>query len=332
MKDKNLFRSVGDSQQLFGIKDYTFNEGKAKNVRALEMYNSEGIQMTVLPDRGMDIASLSYKGKNLSFLSKTGIVSPAFFVENSSIGFFKNFFAGFLTTGGLSYMGAPCYDNGQELGLHGTISNTPAYNVSYFNNYSDGILLGVTGKVKEAQVFGEHLILTRTISYDENANSIYIQDKIKNYSFEPAPFMILYHMNFGFPFLSPDLEIKIPSKKITPRDKDSVLQNYKTVSKPIDQKVEEVFFHEMLPDEKGNVAVTLSNSKLGVGVELTYPYEELPYLTQWKSMKSGEYALGIEPGNYNVMGRSDAKEKDRLIYLDSMEEKNICLKIRLFDI
>ena len=63
MKDKNLFRSVGDSQQLFGIKDYTFNEGKAKNVRALEMYNSEGIQMTVLPDRGMDIASLSYKGK-----------------------------------------------------------------------------------------------------------------------------------------------------------------------------------------------------------------------------------------------------------------------------
>lgn len=49
-------------------------------------------------------------------------------------------------------MGAPCYDNGQELGLHGTISNTPAYNVSYFNNYSDGILLGVTGKVKEAQV------------------------------------------------------------------------------------------------------------------------------------------------------------------------------------
>ena len=34
-----------------------------------------------------------------------------------------------------------------------------------------------------------------------------------------------------------------------------------------------------------------------IGVRLTYENENLPVLVQWKSMRSGDYALGIEPAN-----------------------------------
>ncbi|MFL2124382.1 aldose 1-epimerase family protein [Marinilactibacillus psychrotolerans] len=323
---------MGDLKQIAGIKDYTFNEGKAKHVRALELYSSGGLELTVLPDRGMDIVSLKYKGINISYLSKTGIVSPEYFSEDGVKGFFKNFYAGFLTTGGLSYMGAPSCVDGRKLGLHGVISNTPAYNVCYTDNYFKEDSLVVTGKVKEAEVFGNHLILTRKIKYDKKKSTIYIHDNIKNLNYEKSSFMILYHINFGYPFLSPDLNINIPSKKVISRDKNSVIEKYSTISEPSPHKKEEVFFHKMNPDKNDTVKITLKNTKLKIGIEITYLYKDLPYLTQWKSMKSSEYVLGIEPGNYNVLGKRDAIEKNKLTYLKPLEEKNIKLKIRFFDI
>lgn len=329
---KDILRRIGQIEQLSGVKDYTFNEGKAKNVRALEMYTSEGLNMTVLPDRGMDIASLKYKGINISYLSKTGIVNPQFFVEDGSKGFFRNFYAGFLTTGGLSYMGASSHFKGRELGLHGMISNVPAYNVSYLNNIFEDISLEVKGKVKEAEFFGDYLVLTRSIQHNKKENTIYINDNIKNHNFEPSSFMILYHMNYGYPFLSPDLEIDIPTSKVVARDKNSVIKNHESITEPVDDAIEEVFFHEVIPDEKGIVKIRLNNYKLGIGVEISYSYLELPYLTQWKSMKSGEYVLGIEPGNYNVKGKDHAQKNSALTYLNPLEEKKISLKIKLIDL
>lgn len=330
--DKSILKKVGDLQQVAGIKDYTFNEGKAKGVRALEIFSSGGLDLTILPDRGMDIVSLKYKGVNISYLSKTGIVSPKYFVEDEAKGFFRNFSAGFLTTGGLSYMGAPSYVNGRKLGLHGLISNTPAYNVYYTDNYFNEGLLQVIGKVKEAEFFGEHLVLTRKIKYCAKEKTIYINDKVTNYNFEKSSFMILYHINFGYPFLSPDLEINIPTQNIVPRDINSIKKDYNTITNPIHDKKEEVFFHELKTDQNKIVNITLKNTKLKIGIEITYLHKDLPYLTQWKSMKSSEYVLGIEPGNYNVLGKHDAIKKDELTYLKPLEEKNIALKIRFFDI
>lgn len=280
----------------------------------------------------MDIVSLKYKGINISYLSKTGIVSPEYFIEDDVKGFFRNFSAGFLTTGGLSYMGAPSYVDGRKLGLHGVISNTPAYNVCYIDDFSKEDSLIVSGKVKEAEVFGNHLILTREIKYDKKKNTIYINDNIKNLNYEKSSFMILYHINFGYPFLSPDLDINLPSKNTISRDENSVKENYSTITEPSPYKKEEVFFHEMISDKNDTVNITLKNTKLKIGVEITYLYKDLPYLTQWKSMRSSEYVLGIEPGNYNVLGKRNAIENRKLTYLNPLEEKNIKLKVRFFDL
>lgn len=79
LSKRKILKYVGDSSQIFGTKDYTLNGGKSHGVRAIDVKNGSGLEFTVLPDRCMDIGWLSYKGKNLSYISKTGIVSPQYY-------------------------------------------------------------------------------------------------------------------------------------------------------------------------------------------------------------------------------------------------------------
>lgn len=76
LSKREILKYIGDFSQLFGTKEYTLHGGKAEGVRAVDVKNGSGLEFTVLPDRCMDIAWLSYKGNNLSYISKTGIVSP----------------------------------------------------------------------------------------------------------------------------------------------------------------------------------------------------------------------------------------------------------------
>lgn len=76
---ESVQKYTGDHRQLFGIKSYTFDEGREKGVKAFEVDTGAGLRFTVLPDRCMDIAYAQFKGKNLAYMTKAGIVSPFFY-------------------------------------------------------------------------------------------------------------------------------------------------------------------------------------------------------------------------------------------------------------
>jgi len=59
---REILKYVGDLSQMLGTRDYTLNGGKAQGVRAIDVRNGAGLEFTVLPDRCLDIAWLSYKG------------------------------------------------------------------------------------------------------------------------------------------------------------------------------------------------------------------------------------------------------------------------------
>ena len=194
-KKREILKYVGDSSQLFSVKDYTLNGGKAAGTRAIDIKNALGLEFTVLPDRGMDIAWTSYKGINLSYISKTGIVAPQYFNE-SGIAFLRSFYGGMLTTCGFMNVGSPCEDNGENLGLHGRISNTPAEEVYAGTEWIEDVpVMKVKGKVREARVFGENIRLEREISCNCSENKITISDTVENYGFKKEPLMLLYHFN-----------------------------------------------------------------------------------------------------------------------------------------
>ncbi|MGI6749839.1 MAG: DUF4432 family protein [Atribacter sp.] len=57
----------------------------------------------------------------------------------------------------------------------------------------------VQGKIREASVFGEKLVLYRKIMSRLGEKTIFIEDEVVNEGWSESPFMILYHVNVGLP-------------------------------------------------------------------------------------------------------------------------------------
>lgn len=330
---RDILKYVGDTSQLFGVKDYTLRGGKADGVRAVDVRNGSGLEFTVLPDRGLDIAYLSYKSVNFSYISKTGVVAPQYFYE-PGLGFLRSFYAGFLTTCGLTYMGAPNNDNGEELGIHGRISNTPAEEVYAGTEWINGApVMKVKGRMREARLFGENIVLEREIFTCYGENKLYINDSIENYGFSDEPLMILYHFNLGYPILSSKSYMVSPSVKVTPRDEEAArgTADCSRFQMPTPGYREQVFYHELKADEEGKTFAALINPIRELGVAVRLNKNQLGRLTQWKQMGEGEYVLGIEPCNCAVEGRAKARREGTLEFIKPGEVRKFNLEIEILE-
>lgn len=147
--------------------------------------------------------------------------------------------------------------------------------------------------------------------------------------------MLLYHMNAGYPFLCEDSEIMIPSRKVTPRDDTSAMNAAKwdKMETPKDNEPEYVFLHDMAADRVGNTFAAIVNSKLGIGLKIEYNLKELPYFMQWKSIASGDYAVGLEPANSSVYGKPYHIRENSLHQMEPLatEKKRIVLTFLVGD-
>lgn len=330
---RELLKYTGDYQQVLGVRDYTLNGGKAQGVRAIDVRNGSGLEFTVLPDRGMDIAWLSYRGTNCSYISKTGIVAPQYYSDDG-IDFLRSFHAGFLTTCGLRNVGSPGVDDGEELGLHGRISHTPAEEVCYGTEWIGGQpVISLKGRLREARLFGENIILSREISCICGKNKIKITDTVENCGFRREPLMLLYHFNLGYPLLDENSCFEIPSRAVRARDEEAEkgISTYKAFQKPTPGYAEQVFYHDLKSDSQGNTCAALLNDGLEMGAVIRFNRQQLFNLTQWKQAGEGEYVLGIEPCNCYVMGRRNAREQGVLEYIDPGEIRSFELEVEFVE-
>jgi len=332
-KKRQLLKYVGDFSQLFGIKEYYLAGGKAKGVKAFDVRNGSGLEFTVLADRCLDIAGLSFKGTNCSYISKTGIVAPEYYDENG-IGFLRSFHAGFLTTCGLRNVGVPCEDNGETFSLHGRISNTPGEEICAATEWIDDVpVLTISGKMREARLFGENLILGRKITCRYGENKIFIQNTVENCGFKREALMLLFHFNLGYPLLDEDAILVTPTAKLTPRDQVAAKgeASYDQSQPPTPDYTEQVFYHNLKSDAQDHTSVALINKRLGLGVAIHFSKNQLFNFTQWKQMGEGEYVMGMEPCNCYVGGRVDSRNSGILEYLEPGEIRNFDLTIELLN-
>lgn len=328
LKRRELLAYVGDLLQVIGIKDYILNSGRAKGVRAFDIKNGRGLELTVLADKSLDIPYLSYKGINIGFASKTGITSPQFYSENGNRGFMQNFNVGFLTTCGLTYMGSACEDEGELLGLHGPIANTPAEEVCASTEWvDDTAYIKVSGKMRQACVLGEYISLEREIIINSAENKILIRDRVENCGFRTEPLMLLYHMNFGYPFLNECVKLYTDLEKVIPRDNESAkgIHNCFQFEKPIEGFEEQVFSHVTDDKEKTESTTIIHNEDLNLAAVIRFDPVRLPWLNHWKCPRAGDYVLGVEPGNCHVGGRKKAREEGNLQFIKAGEIK--CFEI-----
>ena len=288
---------------VYGARRVMLTNGRGQGQKLVEVKTSAGLRASFLEDRCLDILDMEYKGINLAFLSKNGVISAALTYPDSD-GFLKYWTGGFLSTCGLRNTGPSCCVDGEFFPLHGRIGLTPAEEVNVCVNANEII---ITGKVRETALFGCNLEMERKITIPADGAQITVNDIIYNLAPEEETIFLLYHINFGFPFLSEELDIKFPEGDVKGRT-DLAQQNIHHRAKftpPIDGEPEVVFFYQ--PAEK-NAKVTLTNQKLGIKASMCYDSLKLPVLSQWKCMRAGDYALGIEPGTSFIRGRKEELE------------------------
>ena len=328
-----LMRKIGDISQIAGAKSYQLSDGNEKGVDGVDFRTGTGFNFTVLPGRGMDISYAEYKGQPLCWRSATGSIESSHF-DPEGLGWLRGFYGGLLVTCGMTYAGAPCTDEEEELGLHGRISYTPAKNVWTDGQWEgDEYVIWTQGKVREAVVFGENIVLTRKIWAKLGESKLYMRDVVENLGFEPVPHMYLYHINGGFPVVDEDSVLISPTKETTPRDAEAQIdaENYHKFLPPTPGFKERVYYHEMIPDADGYVHAALVNKNFmdgsGFGFYVKYLKSQLPRFIEWKMNGEGTYVVGMEPANCLVEGRDKDRERGILQFLQPGEKREYELEI-----
>lgn len=253
-------------------------------------------------DNALDIVWVKYGGVNLSFLSKNGL-------NDGARDFVGNFEGGFLYTCGM--------DN-----ISGCVSGKPVHGSLHYKKcdvayaFEEAGTIVVFGKVCQSALFGENLCLTRRFVVTEN--ELFLDDTVENLAFIPAQYVLLYHVNYGYPFLDECLQLKIPAKCSEPLTEIAKARSAEMfrITPPVDGGDEDVYYHTL---EKGQVR--LFNPEQKVAVTMEYDVNDFPVTLEWKSMISGDYALGIEPS----LSRFD---DFKMRTLSPSEKKNYQIKFR----
>ena len=321
----NELNYVGNEAQLYSVEEVTLHNNKREGTRILIVKNKCGLEMRINLDRCFDICYLSLKGTNLCYITPNGVVNSKYY-DDKGAGFLKSFTAGFLTTCGLTQVGSPNNDNGEELPLHGTISNTPVDRYCYDVLDNEIILKAI---ILDEGIFSHKLKLTRTIKVSLNENNFSIHDLIENRGDQVVPFEILYHMNLGYPLLDENLVLNIPSTKVEFRIEEAEkYRNYLEIEKPTNNFVERCYYHYF---KDSDVKVTAYNPKIKKGINIIYSNQVLPYFVEWKMNGIRDYVLGLEPGNCLPDGRNVMRAKNTLDFIKPNEKKEFNIKIEILE-
>lgn len=325
---------VGNVSQIGGIETSVLDNGISRGMRVAWINTGSGLRFKVLLDRAMDIADAAFNGYNLAWLNHAGFPNPQPF-SDKGLDWLRTFGGGLVNTCGLAHVGGPEKDAYGERGIHGRISNIPAEIESIIqpDPARGKNTMSLTGIIKESNIFGPSLELRRTISAELGSTSIHIHDEIINRGNIPAPHMILYHCNFGWPLADQDSKLIWKGKMFTRDEKDfpnpEAFKSCPDVLEEHKGNGEQVAVIDIDADNNGKCICGIHNEKLELAVALHFNKKQLPWLTNWQHWGKGEYVTGIEPGSHPPMGQSKAREKGTLIFLEPGENLNYNLSLQV---
>jgi hypothetical protein len=333
---RELLRRVGDIRQVAMVEPYELVEGGERGVRAVRIHNASGLEMVVVPDRGMALTQLNFQGVPLPFISNVGTLNPAY-SEPSGAGWLRTWPGGFSTPCGLTQVGSPCNDGEESLGLHGRVAGIPAREVRWGGTWKeDDYLLWVEGQVTQTAFFGENISLCRRVWTWLGEPRFWIEDGVENHDFKPVPHMFLQHFNLGFPLVDAGSRLILPEHTTVARDQmaEPWVESCFDCEEPRQGFLEQVFYHDLQADTTGQVELRLVNPNFdqgrGLGVYWRYARADYPVLVQWKMMGEGQYVVGIEPANCHVEGRCAERERGSLQVLQPLESRRYTIEVGFF--
>ena len=295
---------ISNLQQVASLRRYTLTEGCEKGLDVLDCDNGK-IRFLLNISKACDIMQLYHEGQNMSFVSKNGFTKR-------EIPFLNRFEGGMLYTCGLDSVGGR---EGYE--LHGTFHNIPAEIIRAECN-EKGIVVEVI--IRSTALFGQNLVMKRKISTAVFGESVTLEDTLINEGYKAEEYCLLYHINVGYPMLDDGAKIVADVEGYTPRTewaKQNEATMYET-SAAVPNQEETCYFLKM-----NKPAISLVNEKIGKKFTVAYSGDTLPHFIEWKSMASGDYAVGLEPCTTEL----DDKFKYRVLNAKSEEKFTVIITV-----
>jgi hypothetical protein len=290
--------------------------------RIIEAYNATGLALTLLPDRGLDIWNARFQGQPLTWLSPGSPHPP-----DTGQTWTQAFNGGLLVTCGLTHAGPAETDptTGEQRPMHGRYSTLQADEVILHRDDDGG--MAISGTVWEASLFGPQVALRRTLRLPFAEPALTIHDVVTNHGDTPAPLMLLYHVNMGYPLVRAGAEM-VTASRVIPRDAEARkgVETWAIYDAPQPDYAEQVFFHHII-SEDGRASAGIVNESFGLALD--WDTSALPYLTQWTNTRTGRYVCGVEPATCLPEGQSTARAHDRLLVLAPGESWAVDLTMRV---
>ena len=342
---REIEERTGRLSQVAGIDKFEYRDGPEDGVCVLQVRTGGGLQYQVTPSRGMDIGLAEFLGTPLAWRSMAGTPHPAYY-DARAAEWLRTAAGGLLMTCGLTQVGWPGTVESSGEGLHGRAHHLPASNVGVREEWEgDRLFLRVEGEIRQARLFGENISLRREIVSEAGTSKLQMIDRLRNNGFSPAPLMILYHFNFGFPLITESVKLDFPSQTVQPRDENAPKKGFDQWRAPDPEFQEHVYYHYGLKTKEtptgpvAEVGIEQKDFPYGAGgavkpvrLALRWNTATLPHFIQWKMCGARAHVLGIEPANCLVTGQDEERERGTLRYLEPGEEITNRLEIEVTEI
>jgi hypothetical protein len=220
-----------------------------------------------------------------------------------------------------------------DLTLHGKIANIPASEVELVVDISPPYMIRLRGRVDEAMFYGPKLELWTELQIVPDAAAFRIVDTVVNRGAAEQEFELIYHINYGRPFLGSGAQFAAPLQRVTPMNAHAAASraSFASYADPTPGFVEQVYCMRPLAGSDGKTIVLLKNAAGTQASSIRFATAQLPCFTLWKNtgpLLEG-YVTGLEPGTNFPNNRRVERAAGRLSKLKPGESREFALEVGL---
>lgn len=312
------------------VRLVTLGDGAERGVRVLELRSGGGLEAEIIIDRTFDIGRLVLNGTTLSWHAPCGYRSAAHIDAHAQDGQgFLTGMSGLLCTCGFDHirqpetesaMHAPLYPNAEILyPLHGGGAFQPARLIGYgVEEDGDHPMIWCEGEVIQSMLFRGALRLRRRIEMPLGGTTLTLTDTVTNIGPNEQPSMMLYHINLGYPLVDEASVMEIDNAECVSASPDhDPLSAYGASP---DVPMAEISVHRQA-GQGGMAHCTLRNPDNGLGLNVAYSTDTLPYLQLLRVRGDGYNLISIEPCSTKARTRQQARDANEMPLLQPGESR-----------